>query len=326
MVQLPSALVATLGSLLMAIAASGPLNYLVLPAAIAFCYWLARRQGSSRHLQNRPARAAVPMVAAKGFTIVELLVVIAIIGALIALLLPAVQMARESSRRSSCANNLRQQAVAVKLHEGTHKIFPTGGWGGEWLGDPDAGYGPKQPGGWIYNVLSYIEQDNLRQLGRGLQGVQKEQALTTLMESPIEVFYCPSRRLARLYPYTGGELKNAKPPTAVAKTDYAISKTISHEKSEVILPDVQLQGKGASKTVLAGEKSLATTAYDSGGAGDSLTAYVGDSDEIRREPAGMPTSDKSGGSGFGGPHPSGANMAYCDGSVRFVLDDEEIEP
>jgi prepilin-type N-terminal cleavage/methylation domain-containing protein/prepilin-type processing-associated H-X9-DG protein len=262
-----------------------------------------------------------------GFTLVEVLVVIAIIGVLVAITLPAVQMAREASRRSSCANNLRQQAVAVKLHEGAHKIFPTGGWGGEWLGDPDAGYGPKQPGGWIYNVLAYIEQDNLRQLGRGLKGVAREEALVQLMQSPIEVFYCPSRRLARLYPYTGGELKNItnNPPDKVAKTDYAISATISYAKSEVIMPDIQLAGKGASKTVLAGEKSLAATGYDTGGAGDSLVAYAGDCDDIRRTPTGFPASDKNGGSGFGGPHPSGANIAYCDGSVRFVRDDEQVE-
>jgi prepilin-type N-terminal cleavage/methylation domain-containing protein len=110
-----------------------------------------------------PAKCGV-----SAFTLVEVLVVIAIIGLLVAITLPAVQMARETSRRTSCANNLRQQAVAVKLHEETHEIFPTGGWGGEWMGDPDVGYGPKQPGGWIYNILSYIEQDNLRQLGRGL--------------------------------------------------------------------------------------------------------------------------------------------------------------
>jgi prepilin-type N-terminal cleavage/methylation domain-containing protein/prepilin-type processing-associated H-X9-DG protein len=262
----------------------------------------------------------------RAFTLVEVLVVIAIIGVLVALMLPAVQMARESSRRSSCANNLRQQAVAVKLHEGAHKIFPTGGWGGEWLGDPDAGYGPKQPGGWIYNVLAYIEQDNLRQLGRGLKGAARDQALVQMMESPIEVFYCPSRRLPQLYPYTGSELKNAKPPEKVAKTDYAISRTISYEKSEVFMPDIQLQGKGASKTVLAGEKSLAADAHESGGAGDSLVAYVGDSDDIRRESKDSPTPDRRGGAGFGAAHPSGANIAYCDGSVRFVLGDEPLEP
>lgn len=261
-----------------------------------------------------------------GFTLVEVLVVIAIIGVLVAITLPAVQMARESSRRSACANNLRQQAVAVSLHEETHKTFPTGGWK-DHLGDPNAGYGTKQPGGWIYNILSYIEEDNLRQLGRGLKGQPREQALTTLMQSPIEVFYCPSRRLARLYPYTGGVLKNAQPPEKVGKTDYAISATISYEKSEVIISDIQLAGKGVSKTVLAGEKSLANAAYSTGsGAGDTLVAYVGVSDDISRKPSGSPMSDKSAGISFGGPHPGGANIAYCDGSVRFVRDDEEVEP
>lgn len=273
-----------------------------------------------------PDRQSITPSGRRAFTLVEVLVVIAIIGALVAITLPAVQMAREASRRNSCANNLRQQAVAVRLHETTHKTFPTGGWK-EYLGDPDAGYGTKQSGGWIYNILSYIEEDNLRQLGRGLKGQAREEAFKKLMESPIEVFYCPSRRLARLYPYTGGALKNAKPPEKVAKTDYAISETISYEKSEVIMSDIQLVGKGVSKTVLAGEKSLAVTAYStSAGTGDALVAYVGDSEDIRRKPSGSPVSDKNGGSGFGGPHPGGANIAYCDGAVKFVADDEVMEP
>jgi hypothetical protein len=77
-----------------------------------------------------------------------------------------------------------------------------------------------------------------------------------------------------LYPYTGGELQNADPPDNIAKTDYAISATISYEKSEVTNADIQLRGKGASKTVLAGEKSLSADAHTTGGAGDSLVAYV----------------------------------------------------
>lgn len=262
----------------------------------------------------------------KAFTIVELLVVIAIIGALVALMLPAIQMARESSRRSACGNNLRQHAVAVRLHEQSHNTFPTGGWS-DWLGDPNAGYGPKQPGGWIYNVLSYIEQDNLRQIGKGLSGEQKEQAMVKLMEAPIGVFYCPSRRLPQAYPFTGPELKNAKPPKNVAKTDYAINAEISYEKSEVIMPDIQLRGKGASNTILAGEKSISSESYATGtGTGDTLVAYVGDSADIRRSASVASVPDRAGGAGFGGPHPSGVNIAYCDGSVRFVGEDEELVP
>src|SRR3954452_12432014 len=133
------------------------------------CTDLSRHNSERRHFSRHGKSQRYAAQSASrfdAFTLVEVLVVIAIVGVLIALLLPAIEFARESSRRSSCANNLRQQALAVRLHEQAHGKFPTGGWK-NYLGDPDAGYGPKQPGGWIYNVLSYIEEDNLRQLGRG---------------------------------------------------------------------------------------------------------------------------------------------------------------
>src|SRR5262245_36943832 len=107
------------------------------------------------------------------FTLVELLVVIAIIGILVGLLMPAVQSAREAARRTQCQNNLKQMGLASLQHVQANGIYPSGGWGYYWVGDPDQGYKRNQPGGWIYNTLAYMEQTNIHDIGMGQTDAQK---------------------------------------------------------------------------------------------------------------------------------------------------------
>ena len=131
-----------------------------------------------------------------GFTLVELLVVIAIIGILIALLLPAIQAAREAGRRAQCKNNLKQIGLASMNHLDTQKFYPTCGWGYHWTGDPDRGYGTQQPGGWLFNLLPYLDQAVVHDMARGLPAgsTAKYQMLARMNGTTIATYNCPSRR------------------------------------------------------------------------------------------------------------------------------------
>lgn len=122
---------------------------------------------------------------AQAFTLVELLVVLAIIGVLVAILLPAVKMVRESARRTQCENNLRQIALAATQHHDVHRHFPTGGWGWQWIGEPERGFSRAQPGGWIFNVLPYMEQGHVRDLtGAGAAPQDRAARQLQMMATP----------------------------------------------------------------------------------------------------------------------------------------------
>ena len=161
-----------------------------------------------------------------GFTLVELLVVIAIIGVLVALLLPAVQAAREAARRTQCINQLKQLALAAHNHESSVGFLPSGGWGYKWIGDPDRGFGKSQPGGWPFSLLYFIEAGNVSAIGEGLPEAEKKAALAKQKITPLPMFYCPSRHAPGLG-YGDESSHNADQSIdgnfieLVAKTDYA---------------------------------------------------------------------------------------------------------
>ncbi len=125
-----------------------------------------------------------------GFTLVELLVVIAIIGMLVALLLPAIQAARESARRNQCTNNLKQIGLAIQMRHDAKKLFPPGR-----TGIPSANESGVTSYGisWAFELLPYVEQTSLYQaLIKALPSTDPQNALA--MRSPVSTFFCPSRR------------------------------------------------------------------------------------------------------------------------------------
>jgi len=143
-----------------------------------------------------------------GMTLVELLVVIAIIATLVALLTPAVQGAREASRRIECQNKLRQIALAIGNHESARGHFPPGGY-------LDTFYIKDATFSGFVSLLSYIEQEPLA----GQYDVTRTWSVSPNKEviaTPLAVFSCPSNRPATTFRFGAGG-------TTVATTDYAMS-------------------------------------------------------------------------------------------------------
>jgi len=129
----------------------------------------------------------------KGFTLIELLVVIAIIAILIGLLLPAVQKVREAAARLQCQNNLKQIGLGIYNFESSYKRFPTAGAQSAALGIPASQVGFETMG-WGYQILPFIEQDNLYKIGQASGPYNWNAAIgKAMVEVPVPIYLCPSR-------------------------------------------------------------------------------------------------------------------------------------
>jgi prepilin-type N-terminal cleavage/methylation domain-containing protein/prepilin-type processing-associated H-X9-DG protein len=254
------------------------------------------------------------------FTLVELLVVITIIGILIALLLPAVQAAREAARIMQCQNNLKQIGLAALNHEQLNGWLPTGGWGYNWVGDPHRGFGRDQPGGFFYNCLPYMEQQSLHDLAMGGDdgSTTWQQLSMQMVQTPVFGMTCPSRRSPTLvavqsnnygqmgpiygtipsawftgdYAANGGTMLSVvwySGPSSLSDANsanpsgfYNMAKTtgVCAQRSQVKLAEIS---DGTSNTYLAGEKCVCPDDYATGDDwGDDQSIYAGDSDDQNR--------------------------------------------
>jgi len=275
------------------------------------------RHSSSRHSTRRDKRFA--------FTLVELLVVIAIIGVLVALLLPAVQAAREAARRCSCLNNISQLALGVHNYEFSTERLPSGTINPE---GPIRSEPEGQHVSWLVQILPYVEMNNAYRLFDQSAGAyarvnSEVRALT------VRLFVCPS------YPGTDTNEDETAARTTYAGCHHDQEAPIDDDNHGLLFLNSQLRYTdildGSSQTILLGEFR---SDEDELGWVSGTRATLRNTDRFdvnyhlrknrRQQAESRPPAGPLDVGGFSSAHPGGAQFAFADGSSKMIR--ENIEP
>ena len=298
-----------------------------------------------------------------GFTLIEILVVIFIIGVLIAMLLPAIQSSRETSRRITCQNNIRQIAVALQSHEARRGRLPSL-YNGSFLPQPRDGMDEFHFHSWRSAILGELEQPSIfESINWSLPASDPRNQ--TAINCAIPIFICPSTSSTHaIVPEVFGFNNPAVSIGTAARCDYEaiggaeVAENGSTPPSPLDFSGVRFgawgepkyntitgqsisYGKGRfvavtdglSHTLLIGERGGRPDIFDKGHA-ENPYPYVGDPGPPDSQQAALGIStnfwwlvfwrehsvNQTNRKGIYGFHPGGANVAFADGSVRFLTE------